>query len=193
MSDDDGNETSVGLVSLKTQDMDGAPFTGPGQGVLLLEAIRAANKGKSQEEITDLLRARYPGLPGDNWYGNPAAEAVMRVIRRQVHTQEGQKADLARVLAKGFPASLARGGDPDAPEPRPDFTELDRDDWEGPSNDEVRACHRVGDLVTLCEQYGIVLSVDTDGSLRCQPGMAADSDLRAALHKSTIGILALLK
>ena len=161
-----------------------------GQGELLAVAIQLAAAGAMQEAIVATLRARFPGLPNENYYQNPAAEAVMRRVVLARQRAAAREADLRRLRAKGLPESLADRGT--VPEPRPHWTDSDLEpDWHGPLHTEVAACTTAYSLLALCEHYDLHLSVDALG-LKLSRRIAGDSDLLVAIRRNKPAIMALL-
>ncbi len=159
----------------------------PGQSAVLAVAIQLAAGGATQEVIVATLRARFPGLPNENYYQNPAAAAVMRRVRREQQRCVGLEADRARLRTKGLPEHLAER------EPRRPWTDSDQDsDWRGPLHAEVVACNSVFDLVKLCERHDLYLSLDEQG-LKLSRRIASDSELLAAIRRAKPQLVAMLE
>ena len=105
-------------VRLRDSAGDGDAFDKHGQGVLLARAIVLAGHGLTQEEIMAALAEEFPGKPSENYYLNPAAEAVMRRVREAEQRRIGISKDKARLRDKNLPESYAERDAPATPKPR---------------------------------------------------------------------------
>lgn len=173
------------LVPLRDRDAsDERPFQRHGQGELLADAIDLAATGMTCEQIIATLEHRYPGLPKQAYYENPAAEAVMRRMRAAQQRREGREADKRRLRSKGLPERLAIGGE-EADEV-PDIDE--------PTEEELSRVTRGSELLALCARYDIFFRLDDEGtSLHTSRPILAGGVLFAAVKRFKTGLVTGLK
>lgn len=188
------------MVAFRDIDEQGEAFTRSGQGQLLTVALELADQGASQEEISAELERRYPGKPSPAYYGNPAAEAVYRRVRKAHLQQVGLAKDIAKLRAEGKPEDWAYkqlgipipSKEPEIPE-RPPWTDSDDPAWRGPLHTEVQQVGTAGELLALCTQYNLHVSIVGGVDIQLSQRIAKDSDLFFALKRFKPEIMAILQ